>query len=150
MGPLLQVVKSWLCTRTAYVVVEGAKLEPAPLDNQVFQGTVWGPPLWNTFFEDAGVPVNAAGFADAFFADDLNCFRDYSRRCHNDALFEDMLVCQVLLHRWGVANRVQFDAAKESMHILDQWEPVGEGFELLGVEFDEGLTMERKVKPTST
>ena len=44
-GPLLQVLDSWLETRTAQVVVEGVRSSEATLTNQVFQGTVWGPSL---------------------------------------------------------------------------------------------------------
>ena len=49
-GRLLLVLRSWLQTRTAYVVVEGAFSEAVKLNNMVFQGTVLGPPLWNVVF----------------------------------------------------------------------------------------------------
>ena len=83
-GKLYSVVESWLQTRKAFVAVEGAFSQATDLRNMVYQGTVWGPPLWNTFFEDARTAVNASGFEDAFFADDLNCFRSYDKSCHND------------------------------------------------------------------
>ena len=41
----------------------------------VFQGTVWGPPLWNCFYEDGRRAVNAKGVLETVFADDLNCFK---------------------------------------------------------------------------
>ena len=40
---------------------------------------------------------------------------------------------------------MQFDAAKEHFHVLDRWDAEGEGFSLLGVDFEENLTMEREV-----
>ena len=145
-GPILKVLDSWLRTRTAVVVVEATRSKQAALINQVYQGTVWGPPLWNVYFEDAKVPVNTAGFQDVFFADDLNTYKDYARSCSNFCLYEEMRECQAELHKWGAANRVQFDASKESMHILDRWEPESEGFSMLGVEFDGALTMENEVE----
>ena len=45
---------SWLRERLAQVVVGGKRSEVVFLVDQVFQGTVWGPVLWNTFFEDCG------------------------------------------------------------------------------------------------
>ena len=119
-GPLLKVLESWLDTRTAYVVVEATKSKAALLTNQVFQGTVWGPSLWNTFFEDARTPVNRAGFEDTFFADDLNCYKTYSRSCQNEVVTEELEECQAELHKWGGANQVAFDAAKEHFHVLDR------------------------------
>ena len=42
----------------AQVVVGGAYSVQADLANMVYQGTVWGPPLWNVFFEDARWAIN--------------------------------------------------------------------------------------------
>ena len=148
--PLLRVVSSWLDTRTAHVVVEATRSQAATLKNQVFQGTVWGPPLWNVFFEDARRPVQDEGFADSFFADDLNCYKDFARKCSNDVVYEELAACQRALHRWGGANRVQFDASKESMHVLDRRQPEGDGFGLLGVEFDEALEMHKEIDELAT
>ena len=47
--------------------------------NMVFQGTVLGPSLWITFFEDAREPINAAKFKGIIFADNLNAYRYYGR-----------------------------------------------------------------------
>ena len=52
-GTLLIVIQSWLEDRTATDCVEGARSQERVLRNQVFQGTVLGPPLWNVFYEDA-------------------------------------------------------------------------------------------------
>ena len=40
---------------------------------------------------------------------------------------------------------MEFDASKEHLHVLDRREPEGEGFALLGVEFDESLSMQKEV-----
>ena len=53
--------------------------------------------------------------------------------------------CQEELHAWRAANQVAFDAGKESRHILSFSESLGDGFKLLGVSFDEELTMDEAV-----
>ena len=44
---IVRLVKSWLETRTASVVVGGSRSALMKMLNMVFQGTVWGPSLWN-------------------------------------------------------------------------------------------------------
>ena len=66
-------------------------------------GPPWGP-VWaqgskkgvrnNVFFEDAQQPVHDSGFDAAFFADDLNCYKDYHDSCSNVVLHEEMKACQ--------------------------------------------------------
>ena len=46
---IIDVLTSWLRSRRAHVVVGGSRSEEFTLSDMVFQGTVWGPPLWNTF-----------------------------------------------------------------------------------------------------
>ena len=145
-GSFLKVVSSWLEERTAQVVVEGAHSDIAGLNDSVYQGTVWGPPLWNVYFEDARKPVNKAGYTEAIFADDLNAFKSYDRNCCNDVLYEEMEYCQECLHEWGRANKVQFDAGKESKHVLHRQEPEGEDFQMFGVLFDTQLRMEQHLE----
>ena len=50
------------------------------LHNQVYQGTVWGPPLWNCYFADARHVAVKEGFSDIFFADDLNLYKAFPDR----------------------------------------------------------------------
>ena len=107
----------------------------------VFQGTVWGPALWNIFYADAAKPIHKHLFTDIIFADDLNAFRKYGPKVPQHQILEDMSSCQAELHAWGRANQVSFDAGKESHHILSITRPYGSGFELLGVSFDTKLLM---------
>ena len=58
---LVRVLESWLDDRVAEVVVGGQAAAPSTLRNSVFQGTVWGPPLWNLHYESARHPVNKCG-----------------------------------------------------------------------------------------
>ena len=46
-----------------------------------------------------------------------------------------------MLHSWGRANQVTFDATKESKHILSRSNPYGDPFSLLGIQFDCKLLM---------
>ena len=73
---LLAVVRSWLDPRPAYVV-DGVRSNCRMLRNAVHQGTVWGPPLWNSHFADAACPVNQLGFDETIFADDLCAYREF-------------------------------------------------------------------------
>ena len=50
---LISVIRSWLQQRQGFVKVNGEKSDPTRLIDMVFQGTVWGPTLWNAFVDDA-------------------------------------------------------------------------------------------------
>eukprot|EP00969_Alexandrium_andersonii_P200552 8859842-Alexandrium_andersonii.AAC.1 len=85
--------------------------------DMLYQGTVLGPPMWNLFFANARLAIVTAGFSELIFADDLNAFRVLERDCSDAAAFALIRHCQQQLHAWGAANRVTFDAGKESAHI---------------------------------
>ena len=140
-GKFYQLIDSWLHGRSGSVCVEGMHSQLRALVNQVFQGTVWGPGLWNCFYEDARGGVNAEGFEETVFADDLNCFRDFSAGEENDEILQELLICQASLHSWGAANQVSFDPTKESFHILHRTDYFGEDFKILGCMYDCQLTM---------
>ena len=80
----VQLFASWLRARTARVAVNGKFSEVLVLTNMVFQGTVWGPTLWNVFYEDAVLPVKGCGFTEVVFADDLNAFAEVPAATPND------------------------------------------------------------------
>ena len=112
------------------------------LVNQMFQGTVWGPSLWNLFFEDARCALEVLSFVVVVFADDLNSYKPFSRDVDNDSILAELRAAQSKLHEWGRGNRVGFDASKESMHVLSRSDPIGSNFKILGVNFDCKLVME--------
>ena len=138
---ILRVIASWLGRRSASVVLEGCRSQVFELFNMVFQGTVWGPALWNCFFEDARFAINAEGFDEVVFADDCNAFKAYSRQVSNDIILEDLRDCQASLHRWGLANQACFDPAKESFSIISTTDAHGEPSRILGIDFDAKLQM---------
>jgi len=138
---VVAVLASWLRQRLANIVVGGDASMDMPLINMVFQGTVSGPTLWNLFFEDARHAINEWFFTEVVFADDLNAYRVFPSHVANEMIEGILKSCQGELHRWGQANQVAFDAAKESRHIVSLNAPLGDNFRLLGVDFDLGLTM---------
>ena len=109
----------------------------------VFQGTVWGPILWNCFFEDARLAIRTSGFQEVVFADDLNSCKTYEARTSDAYIMNDLESCQLELHRWGEGNQVVFDASKEGLFIIDARRPVGQTFRILGITFDTKLVMDQ-------
>ena len=142
---ILSVLRSWLEARWAEVVVGGYKSLRYMLQNMVFQGTVWGPILWNVFYEDARKAIRACSFTEIVFADDLNAFRKYDAAVNNNIILTDMDSCQKNLHAWGNANCVLFDKGKEGAKILSRRRPHGSSFTLLGIGFDCSLVMSDSV-----
>ena len=61
---ILAVIESWLRKKRAHVIVSGEQSEAMCLEDMVFQGTVWGPPLWNTHYADSRRPIRKSGFLE--------------------------------------------------------------------------------------
>ena len=80
---LFGTVQSWLRDRQAFVVVAGDCSAGSVLSNMVYQGTVWGPTLWNAFIGDASMVFVSAGYCIVIYADDLNAFKAYDRSISN-------------------------------------------------------------------
>lgn len=138
---VLKLLQSWLSDRTAHVCVEGIRSAAFVLSNMVFQGTVSGPSLWNSYYADANRAVESCEYTGTVFADDLNCFKVFDGSIGNRYIYSESKRCQQALHVWGRANRVVFEPAKESFHILDCRQPSGENFKMLSVPFDLKLSM---------
>ena len=145
---LVRILESWLDDRVAEVVVGGQAAAPAPLRNSVYQGTVWGPPLWNLHYESARHSVNKCGFRELAYANDKNMSKAFAASTPTTAIHDDMRRCQRSLHEWGKGNAVLFDPGKEEFHIL--YKPGASAdvssFRLLGVQFDSKLRMNEGVR----
>ena len=63
------------------------------LRDMLFQGTVWGPQLWNTFFCDAKKPVGKQGFTEVVYADDLNAFKAFDEKVSDDIALKEAKAC---------------------------------------------------------
>ena len=84
---LLGVIKSWLRTRQAHVVIAGNRSDSFGLANMVFQGTVWGPTLWNTYFGEAACVLQGNGFVIVIYADDYNAFKPFPSNTGNAHIY---------------------------------------------------------------
>ena len=116
------------------------------LTDSVFQGIVLGPPLWNQFYADANQATASRGYTDTTYADDLNVYKPFRRAALHTDIFEDMMLCQASLHKWGSGNRVLFDPSKKSFHILHRLHSSDDTFKILGVTFDSKLLMHTAVR----
>ena len=90
---------------------QGEASDEFVLDDSVFQGTVLGPPLWNSFFKDVATPASSSGGSEAVFADDLNVFKLFDKLASVEGIIEELTQCRQKVHSWGRSNRVSFDAA---------------------------------------
>ncbi len=136
----------YLATRSAVVIVQGKHSRPFAIANQVFQGTVLGPPLWNVFFKDVDTPIVERCFRGAKFADDLSAFKNFESSTANTDIFEKLRDLQSHVHAWGTKHRVTFDASKEHFCILHREDCQGDVFKLLGTLIDPKLVMEDEVR----
>ena len=133
---IVDLMESWLRPRSARVVVSGQESQPFSMQDMVYQGTFFGPSLWNTYFSDSYFATRSVGFEEVIYADDLNAWKDIAPAVTDEEAFELTRTCQSSLHDWGKANRVCFDATKESMHILSRSRPAGAGPKILGINVD--------------
>ena len=141
----LNFLLSYLQPRRAVVVVEGVASDEFEIANQVFQGTVLGPPLWNTFFSDVTQPAASTGGEPSIFADDLSVFQKFDRKKENNECLRTMHVCRARVHNWGRLNRVAFDPVKEHSIIIHSSQGEGDPFKLLGLLVDCKLIMQQAV-----
>ena len=132
----LNFLDAYLNPRQGQVVVAGEFSELFEIDNSVFQGTVLGPTLWNTFFADVSTPAASTGGTESVFADDLNVFQKFDRLESNDSMMGKLEDCRQKVHKWGITNRVSFDASKEHMTVIHPVAAYGDPFKLLDLLID--------------
>ena len=87
---MLRFLYSYLAPREAAVVVQGHNSDVFTIQDEVFQGTVLGPPLWNVFFKCIDDTVRQCLFRVAKFADDSTAYRNYQSPTSNDQIQEDL------------------------------------------------------------
>ena len=83
-------LNAYLQPRQARVIVDGTASDPFIIANTVFQGTVLGPPLWNTYFADVSDPASQDGGEAHKFADDMNVFQKFPVDTENGVLCDTM------------------------------------------------------------
>ena len=96
---ILMVIESWLSEWKVSMAVGGEFSQNMQISNMIYQGTVFGPPIWNALYADAAIAVNLYGVLEIMFADDLNCFKNFGLSLDNIALVQDMTRCQQELHK---------------------------------------------------
>ena len=143
---MFRFLYSYLAPRNANVVVQGCESDTFIIEDEVFQGTVLGPPLWNVFFREIDYTIQRCLFRIAKFADDLTAYRNYNSSVSNIQILDDLTDCQAACHQWGASRRVTFNASKEHFCILHKLHCSGETFRLLGVLVDPKLTMEDEIR----
>ena len=143
---MFRFLYSYLAPRNANVVVQGCESATFTIEDEVFQGTVLGPPLWNVFFREIDDTIQRCLFRLAKFADDLTAYRNYNSSVSNIQILDELKDCQAACHQWGASRRVTFDASKEHFCILHKLQCSGETFRLLGVLVDPKLTMEDEIR----
>ena len=137
----LDFLNSYLMHREGKVTVEGAFSTSMHMCDMVFQGTVLGPPLWNSFFADVIHHVPEGQQEINLFADDLTVMTSVSQNHSNDLLLETLSEIQVRTHAWGARNQVEFDPGKEYFKIIHPALGQGEDWKLLGTLLDSRLSM---------
>jgi len=81
---------SFLKPRRAVVVCDGAFSRSFQIKDMLFQGTVLGPPLWNTFFGPVQDVTSVDSFEPAVFGDDLNVFKGYPTGTLSEDIYADL------------------------------------------------------------
>ena len=90
---VFDVLWSWLQKRKANIVVDGTMSDEFILSNSVYQGTTWGPPLWNHYYADGKHAIHDANFIESIFADDLNAFRGFKTTISDDQIRKELKEC---------------------------------------------------------
>ena len=106
-----------------------------------FQDTVLGPALWNAFFVDVVQHVPIANQEINLFADDLPVMTHRALHVSDGIVLKDLDDIQYRTHEWGMRNQVELDPSKEYLKIIHPARGLGDDFKLLGIIFDEVLSM---------
>ena len=69
------------------------------MNNNVWQGTVLGSLLWNSFFSDVNISAKSTRGQESMFADDLNVFEKFGRLQPLLELMSSMEKCRSNMHR---------------------------------------------------
>jgi len=137
----LAFLDAYLSPRVGQVTVAGVMSDVFDLSNMVFQGTVLGPTLWNSFFSDIAFAASSGGGEGRLFADDLNVFKQFAFSVPNSQVKANMAITRSEVHRWGYRNRVTFDHSKEYLVIIHPIQGEGMDFRLFGSLLDVKFTM---------
>ena len=97
---MVRFVASYLEPRVGKVVVEGQYSNALSMSNMVWQGSVLGPQLWNTFYADVASVSQERGATEIVFADDLNAFGGFPSDSDLPEVLEELKAYQAACHQW--------------------------------------------------
>ena len=138
-------MQDFLSPRTAAVIVQGRSSDSCVIRDQIYQGTILGPPLWNIFFADISSVAENHSATEVKFADDFNIFKFFDKNIPNENIVNAMQRCQADIHKWGKMNRAVFDAGKEHIVVLHRQDYYGDTFKLLGGLVNPQLLMANEI-----
>ena len=87
------------------MAVDGAQSFVFALLNMMFQGTVFGPSLWNIFFADVHERAERNGAKEHRFADYLSISKEFASTASNEDILTDMRRSQADIMHGGEAIR---------------------------------------------
>ena len=137
----LSFLNAYLQPRRGHISVENWLSSAIVLTDQVFQGTVLGPPLWNAFFSDVTAAIATGNQRAQVFADDLKVENSYPETLSDTFVVNNLCAAQRRAHLWGQRNRVAFDPNKEHFHIIHPLYGNNAEFRMLGTILDSKLSM---------
>ena len=149
-GVAWRLFRSYLTNRRMVVVVGGFSSISLAIANYVFQGGVFGPILWNIFFQDIQIPIVISFCEDFQFADDVTVSRVFPIKFGavgsdngSNSILSELKMCQDNCHKWAAENQIVFDKSKEFFMILasSSEQSYGVPFRNLGVFMDPQLSM---------
>jgi len=106
-GQLLQLLSDYLSNRSLSVVLQGSESRSYPIEAGVPQGSLFGPLMWNIYFDDLLHLIPEA----IAYADDLTIHISYAKE-HTQENSERLQWIIELATKWGKLWKVQFAATK--------------------------------------
>ena len=132
---------SYLQPREGRVTLGSATSDVVQLSDMCFQGTCFGPALWNCFFGGIAGELRDATHEPFLFADDLTVLSEYPIATDAETLELDKQRMREQTLEWGRRNRVCFDANKEQFEIIHPRRGSDIDFRILGTYLDGKLRM---------
>ncbi len=164
-GDALAWFKSYLSNRCQYVIIEGDKSNPKPLNCGVPQGSVLGPILFSAYMSPLGDIIRKHDLSFHIYADDTQLYMSFKPKDQaeaNEAVIK-LEKCLVEIKEWMSVNKLKLNEDKTEFMIIgtrQQCQKVKiphievNGHQIvpstsvrnLGIMFDCNMTMNTQVK----
>ena len=137
----LDFLNSYVQPREGRVTLGSVTSDVIELSDMCFQGTCFGPALWNSFFGGIAEGLRDATHEPFLFADDLTVLSEYPVATDAETLESDKQRMRNQTLEWGRRNRVCFDASKEQFEVIHPRRGSDVDFRILGIYLDGKLRM---------